>query len=149
MAEDNKGAYFEILPVELQKQELRMTLFVHQVVRGPEQNQQVVVPRSNPPFGLVVANDWTVFDGLGSGASLVGNAQGMHMLGSMTQDSWCIYFDLLLGSFGQVDGEWAIVGGTGEFTLAQGVISFKKVQDSKDMNIRELKLRVFYTPIKV
>ncbi|KAF8673553.1 hypothetical protein HU200_048636 [Digitaria exilis] len=139
-----------------------MTLFVHQVVHGPEQNQQVVVPRSNPSFGLIAANDWTVFDGLGSGASLVGNAQGMHMLGSMTQDSWCIYFDLvfkngrfvgstlkLLGSFGQVDGEWAIVGGTGEFTLAQGVISFKKVQDSKDMNIRELKLRVFYTPIKV
>lgn len=53
-----------------------------------------------------------------------------------------------MGSVGPVDGEWAIVGGTGEFTLAQGVISFKKVEDSKDMNIRELKLRVFYTPIK-
>lgn len=95
MAEDKKGAYFEIAPVKLQQQELRMTLFVHQVIHGPKQNQQVVVPLSNPPFGLIAANDWTVFDGIGSGANLVGNAQGMHMLGSMTQDSWCIYFDLV------------------------------------------------------
>ncbi|KAF8694567.1 hypothetical protein HU200_038096 [Digitaria exilis] len=133
MAEDNKGAYFEILPVELQKQELRMTLFVHQVVRGPEQNQQVVVPRSNPPFGLVVANDWTVFDGLGSGASLVGNAQGMHMLGSMTQGQLVHLLRPRLqerevrGIHAQAVGElWASgwrVGycrWNGEFTLAQG-----------------------------
>ncbi|KAJ1261243.1 hypothetical protein BS78_09G013800 [Paspalum vaginatum] len=112
-----KGGYFAIAPVRLQQNVLLMTLYVH----------QVVVPRSNPSFGLIAANDWTVFDGMGGGANLVGNMQGLHMLGSMTQGSWCVYFDL-----------WAIVGGTGEFTLAQGVISFKNVQDGGSMNIREL-----------
>nr|CAB3472545.1 unnamed protein product [Digitaria exilis] len=160
MAQD-KGAYFEIVPVKLlPQQELRMTLYVHQVTQGPQRNQQVVVDRSNPSFGLIAANDWTVFDGFGSDANLVGNAQGMHMLGSMTQTSWCIFFDLvfkngrfagstlkLLGSFGPDAGEWAVVGGTGEFTLAQGVIAFKKVQDGNGMNIRELKFHVLYTPI--
>lgn len=55
----------------------------------------------------------------------------------------------LLGNIGPADdGEWAIVGGTGELTLAQGVVSFKKVQGGSGMIIRELKFRVFYTPIK-
>lgn len=55
----------------------------------------------------------------------------------------------LLGSYGPGhDDEWAIVGGTGEFTLAQGVISLRTVQDGNGMVIRELKFRLFYTPIK-
>jgi hypothetical protein len=55
----------------------------------------------------------------------------------------------ILGSFGPAaDGEWAVVGGTGEFTLAQGVISHKKVLETSDRNTRELKFRVFYTSIE-
>lgn len=54
----------------------------------------------------------------------------------------------LLGSVGPAESEWAIVGGTGELSLAQGVVAYKKVQDGDGMNIRELKFRVFYTPLK-
>ncbi|EES08927.1 dirigent protein 15 [Sorghum bicolor] len=156
-----KGAYFEISTVTMPQKEVRMTLYVHQVVSGAKKNQQVVVPKQPIGFGVIAANDWTVFDGTGTGANLVGNARGMHLCGAMNGETWNIYFDLifnngrfkgsslkLLGSIGPAEGEWAIVGGTGEFSLAQGVVAYKKVQDSDGTNIRELKFRVFYTPLK-
>lgn len=40
-----KGAFFEISTVTLPQKELRMTLFVHQVVSGAKKNQQVVVSK--------------------------------------------------------------------------------------------------------
>lgn len=89
------GAYFEMAPVRMQQNELRMTLYAHQIYEGSKQNQQVVVTRSNPSFGVIVANDWAVLDRLGSNANLIGNVQGIHMLGSMTEGRWCIYFDLV------------------------------------------------------
>lgn len=38
-------------------------------------------------------------------------------------------------------GEWAIIGGTGEFAFAQGIVSFKKIQELNRANIRELNIR--------
>jgi hypothetical protein len=93
-----KGAYFEISTVTLPQKEVRMTLFVHQVVSGAKKNQQVVVPREPIGFGVIAANDWTVFDGVGSGANLVGNARGMHVCGAMNGETWNIYFDLIFNN---------------------------------------------------
>lgn len=93
-----KGAYFEISTVTLPQKEVRMTLYVHQVVSGPNKNQQVVVPRETTGFGVIAANDWGVFDGMASGANLVGSARGMHLCGSMAGESWNIYFDLIFNN---------------------------------------------------
>jgi hypothetical protein len=42
-------------------------------------------------------------------------------------------------------GQWSIVGGTGEFTLAQGIINYKMDPASnKDDAIRELNIRIVY-----
>lgn len=43
-------------------------------------------------------------------------------------------------------GQWAIVGGTGEFTLAQGVI-YKKEINHCNSDIIELDIHALYTPI--
>jgi hypothetical protein len=89
------GAYYDIAPVQIRQKELRMTLYMNQITSGSGQNQLVVVPRDSNYFGTVVATDWTVFDGATSTANLVGNAQGFHMNGSMDNDSWSFYFDLV------------------------------------------------------
>jgi hypothetical protein len=42
-------------------------------------------------------------------------------------------------------GQWSIVGGTGQFTLAQGIINYKMDPSSnKDDAIRELNIRILY-----
>lgn len=42
-------------------------------------------------------------------------------------------------------GQWSIVGGTREFTLAQGIINYKMDPASnKDDAIRELNIRIVY-----
>lgn len=46
----------------------------------------------------------------------------------------------VMGDFQANEGEWAIVGGTGEFAYAQGVITFKKAQLAQ-ANVRELHVR--------
>jgi hypothetical protein len=45
--------------------------------------------------------------------------------------------------------EWAIVGGTGEFTQAQGVIYHKLSRSIKSGDlVHELDVHAFYTPMK-
>lgn len=42
-------------------------------------------------------------------------------------------------------GQWSIVGGTGEFTMAKGIINYKMDPASnKDDAIRELNMRIIY-----
>jgi hypothetical protein len=50
----------------------------------------------------------------------------------------------VLGHFEEpIHGEWAILGGTGEFAHAQGVVSFKKILelDNGKTRVRELEIR--------
>uniref|UniRef100_A0A0A9FGW1 Dirigent protein n=1 Tax=Arundo donax TaxID=35708 RepID=A0A0A9FGW1_ARUDO len=45
-------------------------------------------------------------------------------------------------------GEWAIIGGTGEFTLAQGVI-YKTLHEQRgEGNIMEIDIHAIYTPME-
>ncbi|RLN31167.1 hypothetical protein C2845_PM05G08520 [Panicum miliaceum] len=46
------------------------------------------------------------------------------------------------------DGQWSIIGGTGEFIMAQGVIDHKIVQDVPGISrIYELNIHGVYTPM--
>lgn len=40
------------------------------------------------------------------------------------------------------EGDWAVVGGTGEFVYAQGVCSYKRIQTISGVLINELRIRV-------
>lgn len=41
------------------------------------------------------------------------------------------------------DGEWAIVGGTGEFAYAHGVVTAKEINDWREGRLWELNIRAF------
>lgn len=40
------------------------------------------------------------------------------------------------------EGDWAVVGGTGKFELAQGICSYKKIKKIEGGMIHELRIRV-------
>lgn len=46
------------------------------------------------------------------------------------------------------EGEWAIVGGTGEFCLAQGIIYKKFLEQQSNGNIIELDIHAFYSAVR-
>lgn len=45
-------------------------------------------------------------------------------------------------------GDWSIIGGSGEFTMARGVVEHQVVQEVSGVwRIYELKIHAFYTPM--
>ncbi|XBI77644.1 hypothetical protein VPH35_070710 [Triticum aestivum] len=142
-----KGAnpsYFQSAPAGhemIQHKELLLHLYAYQnVQKTPDANQAVI----------------TVYDGPGHNANLVAHAQGLHLGASMAKENWFICFNMVfvdqrftgssfkvMGDFQGTahNGEWAIVGGTGEFAYAQGVIAFKKTQQSERNARIELHVR--------
>jgi hypothetical protein len=156
-------SYFQSAPLSHEplrhKEFLFHGLYMQQRLEGsPSQNMNTTVNPNLPlQFGNIVANDWTIYDGLGTGAKLVARAQGSHMGTSETEGTWFICFNIVfvderfkgsslkvLGHFEDpAQGEWAILGGTGEFVNAQGVVSFKKVMemDNGKTTVTELEIR--------
>ncbi|XP_078149634.1 pterocarpan synthase 1-like [Carex rostrata] len=149
---------FNIAPVStLQKNELYFHLYLHHTYGGSNPNQTLIVdPKLPTKFGRTVVNDWPVYDGNGTDKTIVARAQGVHIQAAMSLRRWENYFSIVFeddrfkGSSLQVmgpvveQGEWAIVGGTGQFRMAQGII-FKKVLEAKaDGNILELDIHAFY-----
>ncbi|XP_078163603.1 dirigent protein 22-like [Carex rostrata] len=158
---------FKIAPLQKPLQQTRQftgTAYLHHSISGPNQNQSVVVNPNLPySFGTVTVNDWPVYDSLGAGANLVARAQGMHVQAAMSYNQiWYNSFSIVFenyrfrGSTLQVmgigvefpsPGEWAIVGGTGQFTLAQGVIYKNKVTSTGGTDIIELRINAYYSPV--
>ncbi|PVH61582.1 hypothetical protein PAHAL_3G068700 [Panicum hallii] len=155
--------YFTIAPCQyvLCQNEVTMKLYLHQVVQGqPNQNQVAMVPSLQPAgFGTIAVNDWTVIDGPNPSANIVGRAKGVHIQADQANAGW--YTSLLIifeggrfkGSSLQAlgitasTGELAIIGGTGEFKMARGTIKYKIVLNTPNVeSIRELNIQAFYTP---
>ncbi|KAJ3698803.1 hypothetical protein LUZ61_002508 [Rhynchospora tenuis] len=143
------------------KKELNLRLFMYHTPLGPNKNQTTIV-QSNAAnsFGTVAINDWPCYDGLGNDAKLIARAQGMHLQAGVQQGRWYNSLNLefedpkykkdsSLQVMGTVveSGEWSILGGTGEFTLAEGVIYKRFVEQRSDGNIMELNIRAFYTTL--
>jgi hypothetical protein len=66
-----------------------MTLYMHQVVKGPATNDKAVVLPAGG-MGTISVNDWAILDGPDpSAAKVVGRAQGLHTLSSSPSEfSW-------------------------------------------------------------
>ncbi|KAF7046075.1 hypothetical protein CFC21_055124 [Triticum aestivum] len=109
-------------------------LYLRQIFAGCNANQSnVIQPNAATGLGKTVVNNWGIYDGPCSQAKLVAHGHGMHTLAG----KWSNWFTLVFvagrfkGSTLQVMGandddeenEWAIVGGTGEFSMARGVIN--------------------------
>jgi hypothetical protein len=48
----------------------------------------------------------------------------------------------------EINGEWSIVGGTGELTMAKGTVKRIEISYTGTTRISELNIHVFYTPTK-
>uniref|UniRef100_A0ACD5X342 Uncharacterized protein n=1 Tax=Avena sativa TaxID=4498 RepID=A0ACD5X342_AVESA len=152
--------YFQSAPVSqdtIQQKEVLLHLYAYQHLQGkPNGNQKVIVDPNLPHcFGTLATNDWTIYDSPADGpdANIVARAQGLHLGTDMAKENWFICFNMVfvdqrftgssfkvMGDFQADEGEWAIVGGTGEFAYAQGVITYKKTQLASG-NQRELHVR--------
>ncbi|XBJ13932.1 hypothetical protein VPH35_006042 [Triticum aestivum] len=136
------------------QKELNLVLYLHQVV-GPNANQKTIIPTKpgESLFGITAVNNWAIVDAPDFKAKVVGHAQGIHIMADQPSVGYYNSFNLafkgatqVMGIFNPV-GEWAIIGGTGELTMARGTIKYKILQESAGIeSIRELNIRAFYTP---
>ncbi|TVU15724.1 hypothetical protein EJB05_39262 [Eragrostis curvula] len=147
----------------LAEEEVNMTLYATQRYGGndPERNQVVVVrPGEVGGFGTTVISDWIVTENPGHGTTVVARAKGMHFLTSKTDnDNWVTLMiidfqgtrfkgsTIQVMGFIPVEGQWSIIGGTGQLTLARGVVNHNIYQHVGSARTYQLNFRVFYTPL--
>uniref|UniRef100_A0A804LSY9 Dirigent protein n=1 Tax=Zea mays TaxID=4577 RepID=A0A804LSY9_MAIZE len=140
--------------------ELNWRVYLKQVVgTGPSHNQEVIFrPQHANPFGQTVVQDWTLVDAPAQGAKVVGHAQGVHVLSDLANVGWFVSLNLNMvfqgdrfsGSTLPVmgvlppEGEWAVVGGTGELALARGTIKHRIAGSAPETNFRQLDIHAFY-----
>jgi hypothetical protein len=80
--------------------ELNLQLYLHQIVQGePDHNQVVVISPPIPEpegFGTLVVVDWTVIDAIRPNANIIARAKGMVVQASIgVSGSWFNYFSVV------------------------------------------------------
>ncbi|XBJ13523.1 hypothetical protein VPH35_005677 [Triticum aestivum] len=138
--------------------EVNLHLYLHQIAAGPGTNQVEIVTSSKPAgFGTLAVNDWTVMDGPSPGVTIVARTKGMHTQAGVADRTWFNYFSMVfenaryngssfevMGINGQ-EGQMSIIGGTGEFAMARGIIKYKVLDNSPPgQSIKELNIHAFY-----
>ncbi|KAK3151516.1 hypothetical protein QOZ80_3AG0246860 [Eleusine coracana subsp. coracana] len=146
-----------------QQSVIHLVLFLHQFVAGPthpNRNEEFVIATSYPHgFGTTLVNDWYVTNTSDPNGFVVARAQGLHMQAGQTMDNrWYTSFNLVFqdDSFAgstlqvmgiiteQINGEWSIMGGTGQFKRATGNIGFNLLASSTpDDGIRQLDIDIY------
>ncbi|KAF8732147.1 hypothetical protein HU200_016114 [Digitaria exilis] len=127
--------------------------------RGEDQTSIASSPTLPHGFGSAVANDWIIREGPAANTNIVARVRGITVSSGKTDENWLFCHSILFtdtrfkgsslkvhGDFvGGKDGEWAIVGGTGEFAYARGVITAKLIENWHPANGRlwELDIRAF------
>ncbi|XP_044947573.1 uncharacterized protein LOC123396836 [Hordeum vulgare subsp. vulgare] len=124
-------------------------LYLRRNFSGKDRNQLVI---QEGGFGETAVNNWSLYDGDGPDATIVARVQGLHSQAGDWQSTFTIVFqnEWFKGSTFEVigvptdGGEWAIVGGTGQFAMATGVISKSVHEQRGDGNTIELTMHGFY-----
>ncbi|KAG0530980.1 hypothetical protein BDA96_05G234500 [Sorghum bicolor] len=150
-------AYCEMAPCALaQHSELTMTLYTNkEVYSGPDQNAATNTEGSTI-MGRTQVYSWPVADGATPDANIVGHLQGTsvqvakspaavyhYSLGLVFSDERFKGSTLQIQGTSQINGEWTIVGGTGEFTMATGNVKRTQVVWKDDTRISELAIHVY------
>lgn len=127
-------------------------LYLYHIYNSSEPNQQQIIDNvSSTAMGGLTVNNWTVYDGVASDATLVARGQGLHTYAGNWHCSFTLVFEdeRFNGSTLEVKGifeethDWAIVGGTGEFAMASGVIKKTVYERTPEGTIIELMIRGF------
>jgi len=123
------GGLLENVEFEFQR------LYLHHVFSGPRATQaNIVEPDVTTGWGRTVVNNWPIYDGIGPDAKLVGRAQGLHIDAGNWHNCFTLRFEIarfkestlqVTGGSVEKQGEWAIVGGTGDFAMACGIVKRK------------------------
>ncbi|RLM69689.1 uncharacterized protein C2845_PM17G14630 [Panicum miliaceum] len=149
-------ASYAITPVQ---SELKMTLYNKEVYAGPDING-LRTTTGIQTMGTTWVFSWPVTDGPGPSAKIVGHLQGAgvqvantpnyvwhYSLGLVFRDKRFNGSTLQISGTSQINGEWSIVGGTGELTMARGTVKRTEISYTGNTGISELKIHVFYTPM--
>ncbi|XP_044961617.1 uncharacterized protein LOC123412748 isoform X1 [Hordeum vulgare subsp. vulgare] len=145
--------------------ETSLHFYLHQFLglpNRPNRNEEFVVAPPNPftpGFGTIIVHGWTLTRTTDPNGTIIARMQGTHIqAGPATGNSWHISSSIVfesgrfaestlqvMGTLNGIINKWSIVGGTGEFTRATGIIDFKKDPASTtDDTIRELNIRIFH-----
>ncbi|XP_078158798.1 dirigent protein 23-like [Carex rostrata] len=143
--------------------EAKLRLYLHHDYLGTNRNQTTpVVPTEPNDFGQINVIDWSIEEGSDRGSKVVAHAQGMQVQCGKNKQQWYCSFNMVFeddrfkGSTLGVQGvyeasspkEWIIVGGTGQFKLAQGTVSATNLSEDANGRILELAFHIFYRTIE-
>ncbi|KAJ3705685.1 hypothetical protein LUZ61_009390 [Rhynchospora tenuis] len=130
--------------------------------KDKETQAGLLAPVRGNRFGEVIANCWPLYDSDGPNKKVLAFVRGKHVQASYRDElGWFFTVNLVFkdasgfkGSTLQVmgnderDSEWAIVGGTGQFANAQGILQKKILNETNSMRFFEVNIRATYTPPK-
>ncbi|KAF3327431.1 dirigent protein 22-like protein [Carex littledalei] len=165
VVEKEERPAFQALPLRLaaDKKEFYFHVYFHEIFDGVKKTTETVISPNNdfPEFGQIGIMDVPLWSDLNE-KTLIARMQGAALQSDQNTYGWhlscSIEFELpaLKGSTLQIMGralqltsprEFAIVGGTGVFTLAQGVIYGRRLSSPDDSLWIELKINGYYTPM--
>ncbi|KAJ3687806.1 hypothetical protein LUZ61_016970 [Rhynchospora tenuis] len=124
---------------------------VDEIVSTPQEREKVAIvmnAKANHAQNQTTNMDWQMVDWAQPGSPVVArglqNSSVWDSLGwfgksTLMVRGWWLYQDPI---------EWAIIGGTGRFTLAQGVVYGDVKGEDSTAAMLELRIHVYYTPMK-
>ncbi|KAG2577601.1 uncharacterized protein LOC120679669 [Panicum virgatum] len=137
----------------LDEQELKTTLYIKQTYA---QDQRYV---GTDTVDVII--NWVIKDGPDAAANTIGHAEGLTTHANPAKNFWVTIIDMvfeggsLAGSTLQVmglhgamkdgQGQWSVMGGTGELTMARGIINYKIIQEDGASRTFEISICVYYT----
>ncbi|KAF8655406.1 hypothetical protein HU200_061148 [Digitaria exilis] len=108
--------------------------------------------------------NWVIKDGPDATANTTGHAEGLTTHSNLSKDIWVTLIDMVFeggrlagstlkvmglhGSRNDGQGQWSVMGGTGELTMARGVINYKIIQEDTAGRIFEIRIFVYYTAVQ-
>ncbi|XP_066323776.1 uncharacterized protein [Miscanthus floridulus] len=163
MAANDNPSYYQT--AQLQRSQVRhqehvFHLYAHQQGGSNERTILAAPARLPHHFGCTNVLDWDIHVGPDTRTGLVGWLQGLEVSAGRNTERWYLSANLVFtdqrfkGSTLSVQGplgpptlgdggDWAVVGGTGEFAYAQGVATYKRIRKINRMtNVIELDIRV-------
>ncbi|KAJ1266329.1 hypothetical protein BS78_08G142600 [Paspalum vaginatum] len=153
MANNNQVPLPHVDPLQYVQEQVYLRLYMKQVWAGEGINQRGVLnPGLERNIGVMVTQDYPVYDGPDpSRDTLVARAIGQNI--NMGGD-WYVISSIVFrpescypgSSLATISG--SIVGGTGEFALAQGQVRHETVAGDRNGETKMLHIHVFYTPTR-
>ncbi|CAM0144703.1 unnamed protein product [Urochloa decumbens] len=137
----------------LDERVLQTTLYIKQT---PAQDQRTVGTDST----AVIIN-WVIKDGPDATSNTIGHAEGLTIYANQAQSFWVTITDMVFeggslagstlkvmglhGGMSSGPGQWSIMGGTGELTMARGIINYKIIQEDSTSRTFEICISAYYT----